>query len=232
MELDALLDGLVELVPPGAAGEAPEDAISIFDLSEPPVLSDEEPEPEQLEGDTVGDDSGVYYPDEINDADDLAALVQASVSEALEAAGSSAGDEAMLASIDEQLRAITTPYFPSLSSSQMLYFEGVLCGRPFSDYAVTYDNNNDYTLYYGYGLNAGDTCDYIRVYRPTGSSGYIVDTGQASLSNTTVGTALVGTMRGDMARFPAVEELKHETFFCIGLCVALGLWLLGRFLFR
>lgn len=223
-----LIDDVMQVVPPeGVQNEFYTDA-------EPMLLSLAESDSEPaLDSDSESDGS-VYVPSELNDGADMQALIDASVEAALAADGGNAAQEAQLAEIAEQLSTITTPSLPSLTSSQMQYFEGVLAKEPFLDYTAVLNDTNDYSLYYGYGIEPGDTVDYIRIYR-TGSGYdyvYAVEKGETTLPDFSSAEAVVSTYLDGCAVFSNVEVVKHETFFSIGLCVALGLCVLRSILFR
>ena len=209
--------------------------VQFYTDAEPMLLSLEESDPESAIDSTVGSDGDVYVPAEVNDSADMQALIDASVEAALAADGGNAAQEAQLAEIAEQLSLITTPSLPSLTSSQMQYFEGVLAKNPFMDYSAIMNDSNDYSLYYGYNLSPGDNVDYIRIYR-TNQSGYnyvyAVEKGETTLPDISSAEAVVSTYLPGCAVFSNVEVVKHETFFSLGLCVALGLCVLRSILFR
>lgn len=220
-----LVDDVMQVAPPeGVQNE-------FFMDGEPAVLFVAESSEESFVGDSVDSVCDSYVPSEVNDSVDMQALIDASVDAALAADG---GNAAQLALIADQLSTITTPSLPSLDSSQMKYFEGVLAKEPFCDYTAVLNSSNDYSLYYGYNISPGDTVDYIHIYRTYSGSSYVysVEKGETTLPDISAAEAVVSTYLPGCAVFSNVEVVKHETFFSIGLCVALGLCVLRSILFR
>lgn len=124
-------------------------------------------------------------------------------------------------------------YLPNFSSSQMSYFEGVLSAHPFADYYAVYDGNNNYSLYYGYGLReeGGQNCEYIRITYSNYSQ-YTIDKGSTVSPAVDAGQATYCSYVDTCARFPRVEVVKFATFETIAVICALGLWVLGKLFFR
>lgn len=138
-------------------------------------------------------------------------------------------DAALLSEINAQLADITTPSLLNVNSTQLNYFKTYLAARPFVDYVVTYDGEQEYVLYYGYGL-AG-SADYVRIYR-TSSSGYnynyVISTGKAAVPSSNI---YIDSREG-VNCFAEIESLKWQALLCIAVVLLVGLWVLSRILFR
>lgn len=146
-------------------------------------------------------------------------------SSALEANGTSAeGAVATMAEVAE------TAYIPSSSSSQMMYFAGIVAGDPWMDYYAFY-NGDDYYMYYGYDLAQGDTCSYIHM-RYDSYSQYTVTRGTSTFPSATTAAAAYSNVYADMAHFSEAEVVRNGSFVTLALVAGLALWLLNRILFR
>ena len=172
------------------------------------------------DGETVTD-----APEEGLTADDVQQIVQDALAEQ--------SNNADVSALVEMQAAQQYGYLPNFSSSQMSYFEGVLSAHPFVDYYAVYDGNNNYSLYYGYGLKAegGQNCEYIRITYSNYSQ-YTIDKGSTVSPAVDSGQATYCSYVDTCARFPRVEMVKYETFTTISLICALGLWVLGKLFFR
>ena len=137
---------------------------------------------------------------------------------------------ALLSDIAQTLESSSSQYLYSMDSSQAQYFAGILSSHPFDQYVSWYDEGG-YYLYYGRDvLTAGG--DYVHIYR--GYSGvdkaYIIDRGTgvpAGYSGLVVSNCI-----GGAAEFPEVRNAQNNLFFCCGLVVALGLFVLSKIFFR
>lgn len=138
-------------------------------------------------------------------------------------------DEALLSSINEQLAEVTTPSLFNPNGTQATYFKTYLATRPFADYVITYDGEQDYVMYYGYGLE--DRGEYVRIYR-TSTGGYnynyVVTTGTGAIPS---GNIFIDTREGANG-FAEIEQLKVQTFVGVSLLLLVGLWILSKILFR
>lgn len=138
-------------------------------------------------------------------------------------------DEALLSSINEQLAEVTTPSLFNPNGTQATYFKTYLATRPFADYVVTYDGEQDYVMYYGYGLE--DRGEYVRIYR-TSTGGYnynyVVTTGTGAIPS---GNIFIDTREGANG-FVEIEQLKQQTLVIILVDVLIGFWVLKWILFR
>lgn len=145
--------------------------------------------------------------------------------------GYEANQLAVLQEISNQLNDITSQNTFNVNSAQVTYFTTFLCKAPFKDYVITYDGNNDYSLYYGYKLGSTGTPSRIHYYRVnTGSYNYeyhIDFTENASMPNSNI---FVNSMEGNILH--EVQTAKFETITIIAFCVALLLWFFSRVLFR
>lgn len=143
---------------------------------------------------------------------------------------SDSGTVQALSEVAEILADIQQAALFNVNSNQVQYFRTYLVRRPFCDYVVTWDGDNDYCMYYGYG--AFDSAEYVRIYRTrptaTGSYVYNITTGKGLVPSSNV---YIDTREGDNG-FVEIEQLKMVTLVCVSLLVLIAFWLLGKILFR
>lgn len=226
--LEEIFYDLEQFASPDLLSAAPENSVDPFDNSS------------VVEGSGIEsvEDPVIYVPAEVNDIEDFQAVVAAAVSEALAADGSSAGNALattqQLDSIGVDLQAlVNVSYLFSPTSTQASYFQGVVMQHPFYDYYAYQNDTNSYYLYYAPKLTRGSSCNYIHQYRTMGTGAtYVIDKGSTTFPSVSFDSFCITNLSDNCAAFPEVVHAKNETFTCIGLCTALGLYALGRILFR
>lgn len=120
----------------------------------------------------------------------------------------------------------------NMQSAQVLYLKGIAVNNPLMDYVLTYDGNQTYGLYYGYNLSVGKTANYAYVTRIQSGSTYFYQY-NTGLSATVPSTRIyVSSIDNSLPCFEEVSGAKAQIIFEICACVALGLWVLGKLLFR
>lgn len=235
-EFDTIGD-LINAVADITSENSLQDTYEAFGFTAPSVtLLAAESEPES---DVVVDD---YLPDEINDAEDIQAVVDYAVKSALSAGSDNAAasvsesDFSTLAEINASVQSLASNvYVFSPTSTQAEYFESVLVGSPFKDYYAIQDNDYSYYLYYGYKLSANSSCDIIHIYRTSsGSYNYYwnVDKSTGRCPTMNFDGYCYSNLSSSAGVFSDVTVAKNQTIICIGLVTALGLWGFSRILFR
>ena len=135
---------------------------------------------------------------------------------------------ALLSTIADTLESSSSQYLYSMDSSQANYFAGVLAAHPFDEYVSWYDAGG-YYLYYGHDvLQSGG--EYVHIYRRDYDRDYVIDRGTGV--PTGYSGLVVSNCIGGAAEFPEVRNAQSNMFVCLGLCAALGLYLLSRIFFR
>lgn len=135
---------------------------------------------------------------------------------------------ALLSTIADTLESSSSKYLYSMDSSQADYFAGILASHPFDDYVSWYDQGG-YYLYYGHDVLASGG-DYVHIYRSDYDKNYVIDRGTGV--PTGYSGLVVSNCIGGAAEFPEVRNAQSNLFLCIGMCAALGLYLLSRIFFR
>lgn len=137
---------------------------------------------------------------------------------------------ALLSTIADTLESSSSQYLYSMDSSQADYFVGILAAHPFDEYVSWYDAGG-YYLYYGHDvLSSGG--EYVHIYRRDSGydRDYVIDRGTGV--PTGYSGLVVSNCIGGAAEFPEVRNAQSNMFFGIGMCAALGLYLLSRIFFR
>lgn len=135
---------------------------------------------------------------------------------------------ALLSTIADTLESSSSQYLYSMDSSQANYFAGILAAHPFDEYVSWYDASG-YYLYYGHDVLASGG-DYVHIYRRDYDRDYVIDRGTGV--PTGYSGLVVSNCIGGAAEFPEVRNAQSNMFVCLGLCAALGLYLLSRIFFR
>lgn len=133
--------------------------------------------------------------------------------------------------IDVLAQTTTTSSF-NMEAAQMLYLRAICVSNPFMDYVVTYDGNQTYGLYYGYRLQAGKTANYAYVTRTQIGNQYYYQYNTGLSASVPSSNVYVSSIDKSLPNFSEVENVKANTFIEICLCVALGLWIVSKILFR
>lgn len=133
------------------------------------------------------------------------------------------------------LYAIDGVYPAAIQSSALDYFEGVVAHNPGVDYVAFRDSQYTSLLFYG------DEISYSNG-RFTGSGNYVRYDGSYNTENPitrgtdtlSIGSSgyIYSNLDRSFAAFPSGEVVTYGSVVPFALCVGIGLWILGRILFR
>ena len=139
----------------------------------------------------------------------------------------------LLSSIDNHLDNIVASSLFNVDGTQCSYFKSILSRTPFMDYVVTYDGSYDYILYYGNNFSDGDSVSYCEISRQSTGSysyNYTVTFGTTTYTKN-ASVEYINTLE-DFNAFQEIEQIKWEKILFYSMCVMLGLYILGKILFR
>lgn len=140
------------------------------------------------------------------------------------------------ASADEPVAYAAGSVYPGTWNSGVLdYFGGVMLQHPGLPYCAYRESQYLYCLYYGKGLTYSGgvfsgSGDYLRYNTYNGS--YSISRGSGSLSIDGSSGFVYSNLDGGYAAFDGERRGFNASFLAFLGCVALGLWVLRRILFR
>lgn len=133
------------------------------------------------------------------------------------------------------LYAVDGVYPSAIQSSALDYFEGVVAHNPGMDYVAFRDSRDTSVLFYG------DSISYSNG-RFTGSGNYVRYNGSYDTQNPitrgtdslSIGSSgyIYSNLDRSFAAFPSGEVVTYGSVVPVCLCVCIGLWIVGRLLFR
>lgn len=191
-----------------------------------------------------GGHSGGYLPVEVNDVQDLDALIRHAVESAVGSESGSSEPSAQLLAANEESIAllaqiaentdslVNTNLTFSPTSTQALYFKSVMLNNPWDDYYSYQADTNDYRLYYGKNLHQGSDCHEVRIYRTTTTSTWTIIKNTTTCPSIIYGGYVYTNLDRSCGQFEGVQALKNETLFGVVLLAIFGLSVIQRIFFR
>ena len=133
------------------------------------------------------------------------------------------------------LYALDGVYNADIHSSARDYFEGVISQNPGVPYVSFRSGQYTSVLYFGDGISYDGG-------RFSGSGNYIQYNSQydasspitRGVSSVSIGDDgyIYSNLDNSFAAFPAGEVSNHASVLSLGLCICIGLWIVGRIFFR
>ncbi|WP_394970161.1 hypothetical protein [Candidatus Allofournierella merdipullorum] len=133
------------------------------------------------------------------------------------------------------LMSVDGVYNADIHSAARDYFEGVISQNPGVPYVSFRDGRYTSVMFYGDGISYSGgrfsgTSDYIR-YDNEYNTTNVITRGTDSVSIGNIGY-IYSNLDNSFAAFPAGEVSNHASVLSLGLCVCIGLWIVGRIFFR
>ena len=133
------------------------------------------------------------------------------------------------------LYAVDGVYPAAIQSSALDYFEGVVAHNPGMDYVAFRDSRDTSVLFYGDSISYSNgrftgSGDFVR-YNGSYDTQNPITRGTDSLSIGSSGY-IYSNLDRSFAAFPSGEVVTYGSVVPFALCVGIGLWILGRILFR
>lgn len=131
--------------------------------------------------------------------------------------------------------AVDGVYNADIHSSARDYFEGVISQNPGVPYVSFRDGRYTSVIFYGDGISYSGgrfsgTGNYIR-YDNEYDTPNVITRGIDSVSIGNIGY-IYSNLDNSFAAFPAGEVSNHASVLSLGLCICIGLWIVGRIFFR
>lgn len=133
------------------------------------------------------------------------------------------------------LMAVDGVYNADIHSAARDYFEGVISQNPGVPYVSFRDGRYTSVMFYGDGISYSGgrfsgSGNYIR-YNNEYDATNVITRGSDSVSIGNIGY-IYSNLDNSFAAFPAGEVSNHASVLSLGLCICIGLWIVGRIFFR
>lgn len=136
---------------------------------------------------------------------------------------------------EPSLYALDGVYNGDIHSSARDYFEGVISQNPGVSYVSFRSGQYTSVLYFGDGISYdggrfSGSGNYIQYNSQYGASSPIT----RGVSSVSIGDDgyIYSNLDNSFAAFPAGEVSNHASVLSLGLCICIGLWIVGRIFFR